>query len=193
MFRLFLILTNSNWRIFPSIGYVLHWIKLCWIIIFNEWRTCLARCPVWFCHHTWQQRQLQSKCLQTYGPVCVSWNFTILVLGERWIVEGYWEQLFCKETSGSDILLGETTTFVSPLTWRDLMSVVRTTHCLNMCGFQVPMKIRLLSYDDPSTVEEGLQGKGSAGRKTRCDIDSFGWVWGSGSVVKISCSTLAGN
>jgi len=61
-----------------------------------------------------------------------------------------------------------------------------------MCGFQVPMKIRLLSYDDPSTVGEGLQCKGSADRKTRCDIDSGG-PGGSGSVAKISCSTLAGN
>jgi len=70
------------------------------------------------------------------------------------------------------------------------MSVVLATHCLKMCGFQVPVKIILLSYDDPLTVGEGLQGKGSVGRKTRCDIDSGGR---GGGVAEISCSTLAGN
>jgi hypothetical protein len=54
------------------------------------------------------------------------------------------------------------------------MSVVLATHGLKMCSFQVPMKIILLSYDDPLTVGKGLQGKGSVGRKTRCDIDSAG-------------------
>jgi len=54
------------------------------------------------------------------------------------------------------------------------MSIVLTTHCLDICGFQVLMKIRLLSYDDPSTVGERLQGKGNAGGKTSCDIDSDG-------------------
>lgn len=64
------------------------------------------------------------------------------------------------------------------------MYVVLTTHCLNMCGFQVPMKISPLSYDDPSTVGEGLHGKGSVGRKTRCDIDIGGS--GGGGVVEVS-------
>ena len=53
MFCLFVILTYSNWRIFPSAGCVqdrdlLHRIKLFWIIIFNEWCTCLACRPVCF-------------------------------------------------------------------------------------------------------------------------------------------------
>jgi len=50
----------------------------------------------------------------------------------------------------------------------------------------------MLSYDDPSTVGEGYKAREMRVER-RAAISTAIGGWGSGSVAKISYSTLAGN
>jgi hypothetical protein len=179
---------------FPATGYVqgpdlLHWInKLYWMIICNECCTCTTRRLVYFFGtvHVDISNFILSLCR------CKT---VIMVRGERWSVEGYWEEVFCKERSGSNILLGETTKFVGSISWRDLMSITlddtissllrfsasnedQTTYCLMMTLKLLERRCKLREVR----------------AERRATISNVGGGGGGYSVAMISCCwTLAGN